>query len=84
MEIALIFREQRGQLADLAGFLPPLLCSLPPLGCIRTSATPQRWLERQKRMKQLGRELRRDPELSPSIPPSLTDSEGRELGALSR
>lgn len=41
-------------------FLPTLFCSLPPLGCIRTSATPQRWVERQKRVKQGGRELRRD------------------------
>lgn len=29
MEIALIFQEQRGQLADLAGFFPP--CSAPCL-----------------------------------------------------
>lgn len=85
-EIALIFQEQRGQLTDPASFLLPLLCSLPPLGCIRTSATSQRWVERHPPKKQaVGHRAQKWAETSKSsssIPPSFLTLVGRESGAL--
>ena len=47
-------RNKEANLLTLASFLLPLLYSLPLFGCIRISATPQRWMERYTSPKAVG------------------------------